>query len=87
VVEEPQEKTKSNAEQQASDNWKVQGGVLAAVHDVSGETAETERKLDAEEEHRADCDSDGTENHQRSTEFAKRIHEETSPGSRRQKPR
>jgi hypothetical protein len=87
VVEEPEKKTKGNAEQQASDNRKVQGGVFAAVHDVSRETAQTERKLDAEEEQRADCHSDGTENHERSAEFAKRIHEETSPGSRRQKPR
>ncbi len=54
--EEPEDEGESGAEEEASDDRKVKGGVFAAMDDVAGEFAETERKFAAEIEKRAEQD-------------------------------
>jgi hypothetical protein len=65
VIPEPEQKTKSNAEDKASDNREVNGGVFAAADDVAREAAETEGELGAEKQQRTDHDGHAAENQER----------------------
>ena len=72
--EEPEKQAQADTEEKASDDWKVKGGVLATMHDVSGEAAEAEGELGAEVENGAEEDQESTEEKERAAEFAKRVH-------------
>jgi hypothetical protein len=74
VGEEPEEQAQTDTEEQAGDDREIEGGVLAAVDDVAGETAETKGKFTAEVEKPTDEDKKATEEKENAAEFAKRIH-------------
>lgn len=48
VGEEPEEKRKAEAQDEARDEGEVKGGVFAAMDDVAGEATEAEREFSAE---------------------------------------
>lgn len=56
VGEEPEEKRKNSAQNEASDDGEIERGVFAAVDDVAGQSAEAEGEFGAEVEERADDD-------------------------------
>jgi hypothetical protein len=72
--EEPEEQAQTDAEEQAGHNWEVESGVFAAMDDVAGTAAETERQLAAEVEKSANEDEKAAEEEERAAEFAKGIH-------------
>ena len=82
--EEPEEKRKAETENEASDNGEVKGGVFAAMNNVAGEAAETEREFAAEIEEGSDEDKYGSEDQESAAEITERIHEdiieESEPG-------
>jgi hypothetical protein len=47
--EEPEEEGKGGAEDEAGDDGEIEGGVFAAMDDVAGEFAESERELSSAE--------------------------------------
>ena len=47
VGEEPEDQREAYAEDKASDDGKIKGGVFAAVDDVAGKAAESERQAPA----------------------------------------
>jgi len=59
--EEPEEKGKCCAEDEAGDDREIEGGVFAAMDDVSGKFAEAKRELSTEIEKSADGGQDSTE--------------------------
>jgi hypothetical protein len=48
VGKKPEEEREGGAEEEAGDDGKVKGGVLAAMHDVARETAKAQRELPTE---------------------------------------
>jgi hypothetical protein len=54
VGEKPEKKREDRAEEQASNDGKVKGGVLAAVDDVAGEFSKTKGELATEVKESAD---------------------------------
>jgi len=46
--EEPEEEGKDDADEEAGDDGKVEGGVFAAMNDVAGEAAQAEGETGAE---------------------------------------
>jgi len=52
--EEPEEKRKTQAEDKARNDREVEGSVFAAMDDVAGKAAESQRKFSAEVEKSAD---------------------------------
>jgi hypothetical protein len=75
VGEEPEEKRQSEAEEEAGDDGEIKSGVFAAVDDVAGKAAESERKAAAEVEQGAGDGKDDAEDEQDAAEFAERVHE------------
>lgn len=78
MSKEPEEQGEAEAEGEAGDDGKVEGGVFAAVDDVSGETAETEGEFSAKVEKRAYDDEEAAENEKGAAEFAEGIHRKHS---------
>lgn len=81
VIEEPEEQAEAEAQDEASDYGEVEGGVLTAMDDVAGKTAETERKFCAEEEQTTNEDEPETDEQNGAAEFAERVHREDSSGT------
>ncbi len=77
--EEPEKQAQADTEEKTGDDRKVEGGVLAAMHDVAGEAAEAEGELGAEVKNGADEDQESPEEKERATEFAKGIHSRILP--------
>jgi phage-related minor tail protein len=74
VGDEPEEEREAEAEDETSDDRKVNRGVFAAVDDVAGKAAEAQGKFSAEVEKSANEDEQATEEEQGAAEFAERIH-------------
>jgi hypothetical protein len=74
VTEEPKKKREGDAEDQASDDGEVKGGVLAADGDIAGEFAQAEREFGSEIEESAQDKKEGAEEQESAAEFAERIH-------------
>ena len=72
--EEPEEEREGGAEEEASDDGEVEGGVFTAVDDVTGESAEAEGEFSAEVKKSANKDEESAENKEGAAEFAKRVH-------------
>jgi hypothetical protein len=72
--EEPEEKRKSGAENEASDDGEIEGGVFAAVDDVAGKFPEAEGEFGAEVKQGAEDDEDEAEQEKGAAEIAKRVH-------------
>ena len=79
MSEEPEEQRECGAEDKASNDGKVKSSVFAAVDDVPGEAAETEREFSAEIEKRAHKDEKAAEEEKCAPEFAKRVHARILP--------
>jgi hypothetical protein len=75
VGEEPENERKDKAEDQASHDGEIEGGVFAAVDDVARKSSEAEREFAAEEQKSTDDGQEAAEVEQRTAEFAERIHE------------
>jgi hypothetical protein len=58
VGKEPEEERKHGAEDKASDDGKVKGGVFAAMHDVARESAQAQGELASEIQEGADEDEE-----------------------------
>jgi len=78
--EEPEEERECNAEEEASDDGKVERGVLAAVDDVAGEAAQAEGELVTEVKKSAKKNEESSEEEKRAAEFAERVHEVNCSG-------
>jgi hypothetical protein len=76
MSEQPEEERKTEAEEEAGDDRKVEGGMFAAVDDVAGEAAEAQREFSAEVKKSAHNHEESTENEKSAAEFAERIHSE-----------
>ena len=59
--EEPEEKRESEAENEASHDGEIEGGVFPAMDDVAGKFSETEGELSAEVENGTDDSEQATE--------------------------
>jgi len=78
VGEEPKEEREGGAEEEASDDGEVEGGVFTAVDDVTGESAEAEGEFSAEVEKGAGEDKEAAEEQEGATEFAEGVHQKES---------
>jgi len=74
VGEEPEEQRKAKAEEEASDDGKVERSMLAAMDDVSGKFAEAERQSRVEIQNCAENKQQAPEEEQGAAKFAERIH-------------
>jgi hypothetical protein len=74
--EEPEEERKCCAEDEASDDRKIESGVFAAMDNVAWEFAEAKGEFAAEIEDSADEDEEATKDQKSAAEFAERIHVE-----------
>jgi hypothetical protein len=77
VREEPIEKRKGETENEAGDDGEIESGVLAAMDDVAGETAEAEGEFTAEIEESADEDEETAQEKKHAAEFTERIHKQS----------
>jgi len=50
MIDEPEDQAEGDAQDDACGEWKIEGAVIAAMDDVSGQAAEAEGKLGAEVE-------------------------------------
>ena len=75
MSEQPEEERKTEAEEEAGDDRKVEGGAFAAVDDVAGEAAETPWEFSPEVKQSADKDQKSAENEEGAAEFPEGIHE------------
>src|ERR1700674_128821 len=74
VGDEPEEERESDANEEASDDGKVKGGVFAAVDDVPRKSSEAEGEFASEIEKSADKNQEAAEEEKRTAEFAERVH-------------
>jgi len=74
VGEEPEDQREAYAEDKASDDGKIKGGVFAAVDDVAGKAAESERQAPAKIEQDTDGNEEGAQDEHGAAEFPQRIH-------------
>ena len=84
--EEPEEKREGEAENEASHDGEIEGGVFAAVDDVAGKPAKTKREFAREIKKRAEEDKEAAEVEKHAAKIAKRIHKsiiEERPAGRR----
>jgi hypothetical protein len=73
--EEPEEEREGNAEEKAGDDREIEGGVFAAVDDVSRKAAEAQREFSPEVEKSPDKDEECAEDEEGAADFAKGVHE------------
>jgi hypothetical protein len=85
VGEEPEEKEESEAKEESGDDGEKESGVFAAVDDVAGEAAESEREATGEVEQGAGDGKDGAEDEEDAAEFTKRVHEAIVAGRKKGK--
>jgi hypothetical protein len=76
VGNDPERERETDAEEDGGCEWEVEGGVLAAMQDVAGETTEAEGEADVEIEEGAGGGEDETENQEETAEVAERVHRE-----------
>jgi hypothetical protein len=75
VGEKPEKKREDRAEEQASNDGKVKGGVLAAVDDVAGEFSKTKGELATEIKETAYEREQPRQEEKGAAEFSERIHD------------
>jgi hypothetical protein len=74
MSKEPEEQGEAEAEDEAGDDGKVEGGVFAAVDDVTGKAAEAEGQFSAKVKKCAYDDKEPAEHEEGAAEFANRVH-------------
>ena len=74
MTKKPEEEREAEAEEEAGDDGKVEGGVFAAMDDVAGEATEAERELCAEIEESANEGEKTAEEEEHAAEIAEGIH-------------
>jgi len=72
--EEPEEKRERGAENEASDDGKVESGVFAAMDDVARESTQAEGEFVAEIQKSAEENDEDAKEEERTAEFAQGIH-------------
>lgn len=77
MIEEPKEQREDEAEDQAGDDGEVESGVLAAMNDVAGKTAEPEREFATKIKKGAHKHKKSSENNNNAAEFAQWVHGES----------
>jgi hypothetical protein len=75
----PEEERNGGAEEKASDDREVEGGVFAAMNDIAGETAEAEGQFTAKVKKSAYNGEEAAENKESAPEFAKGVHRRILP--------
>jgi len=63
-----------NADHQTRHDWKVEGGVLAAMNDIAGQAAKAERQARSEIKHGSNDNANRAKNQKGPSEFAERVH-------------
>jgi hypothetical protein len=71
---EPEQQGESETENEASDNWKIKGRVLAAMNDVSRQPPNTEGESAAEIKKSADDGEESAQDEEATAKLAYRIH-------------
>jgi len=74
MIEQPEEKRKTSAEDEAGDDRKIEGGALATVDDIAREFSQTQGEPAAEIQDRAGDDHHRAKQHQETAEIARWIH-------------
>jgi hypothetical protein len=74
VRKKPEEERERETEDEAGDDGEVEGGVLAAVDDVTGKASQAERQLAPEEKKSTDKEEEAAEKKKGAAEFAEGIH-------------
>jgi len=74
VGEEPEEKRKAEAEDEAGDDGEIKSGVFAAMNDVAGKFSQAEGEFAAEVEKSAEEDEEAAEKEEGAAKFAERVH-------------
>lgn len=77
VGEEPEEKRKGDAQNEAGDDGEIKGGVFAAVDDVAGELAKAEGEFSSEIEEGAEEDEQTAEEQESAAQFAEGVHRQS----------
>jgi len=74
VREEPEEERESGAEYETGNDWKIKGGVFAAMDDVARKAAEAEGQFATKVEKSAGEDKKPSNQEESASEFTERIH-------------
>jgi len=74
LIDQPENQANDHADDQTGDEREIECAVLAAMNDVSGQAAKTERKLWAQIEKRSDQDEHGSDGEQQTTELLNGFH-------------
>ena len=74
LIDQPENQANDHADDQTGDEREIKCAMLAAMNDVSGQAAKTERKLWAQIEKRSDQDEHGSDGEQQTTELLNRFH-------------
>jgi hypothetical protein len=74
VREKPKQDGEHNADGEAGHDWKVEGGVLAAMNDIAGQAAKAERETRSEVKHSSKDNANHAKYQEGPSEFAERVH-------------
>jgi hypothetical protein len=74
VREEPEQDGEGDADDQAGDNRKVEGGVLAAMNDIAGQAAKAERQARSEVQRSSNNNANRAKDQKGPSKFAERVH-------------
>ena len=77
VIDEPENQADRDADDQAGDKRKIKCAVLAAMDDVAGQPAETQREFWAEVEKCADQDEHGSGEEKQAAELLRWFHNDS----------
>ena len=84
--EEPKDQRKKQAQDQARDDRKIEGGVFYTADDVTGKPPEPQQGLSAEVEKAAQKDEESTKDQDDAAEFPKRVHGRILPQAASSQP-
>src|SRR5579863_10309021 len=74
VIHNPENQRKSHAQDDASNNRKVEAAVAALIGDIAGQAAEPKRKPRAEHQQSTGANKHDAYNQQQFSDFAQRVH-------------
>jgi len=74
VGEEPEEEREGGAEYETGDDWKIKGGVFAAMDDVARKAAKAEGQFATKVEKSAGEDEKASKQEESAAEFANGVH-------------
>jgi hypothetical protein len=74
MIDQPEEEREAQAEEEASDNWEIEGSVLTSVNDITRKTAEAKWYFAPKIEKSADERQESTQEEEGTAKFAKGVH-------------